>query len=308
VGVATLELRRELASSITSLLLRLLPSSKVSRDPRRDTESCDELELRREEVTVDDSWPDSNDFLRSWMVKEEDREAGRPQGLALLGELVSSGGSSPSALRRSSVLIPTVLGELFLHALSTFCRLMASTEFFFSTLWFAWSPAFVLAAFSLSLGDCVGEEERPDREDRPEDTAESLSESSVLCAGEPGRLSSEFLLPMGGLVCAWDSSFFVLYTVNGFLLKAGLYLGNSWSASFSLQGGLGRVAPPPGLAAALPPPLLLCRALRVLRSLDPSVTSGITRPFNLLIVLRRRCSIRDVMDPFLEEAEAGSVT
>ena len=83
------------------------------------------------------------------MVKDEDLEAGRPQVLLLLGELVSKGGSSRSALRKSSVLIPvlpfsswvclicpTEDGALFLHAFNTFCRLIASTEFFFNTLGF----------------------------------------------------------------------------------------------------------------------------------------------------------------------------
>ena len=46
-------------------------------------------------------------------------------------------------------------------------------------------------------------------------------------------LSSEFLLPIGGLECGVvevDSSFsspFFVYTVKGFRLKAGLYLGKS---------------------------------------------------------------------------------
>ena len=72
---------------------------------------------------------DSKDFFLSWIVNEDDREAGRPQVLLLLGELVSNGGSSRSAFRRSSVrtpddlssvLIPTDVGALFLQAFNTF--------------------------------------------------------------------------------------------------------------------------------------------------------------------------------------------
>ena len=61
------------------------------------------------------------------MVKEDDLEAGRLQVLLFLGELrVSAGGSelSDPALE---------LALLFLQAFSTFCLLIASTEFFFST-------------------------------------------------------------------------------------------------------------------------------------------------------------------------------
>ena len=145
------------------------------------------------------------------MVKDDDLDAGRPQVLLLLGELVSKGGSSRSAFRRSSVLIPddlswsvlipTVVGALFLQAFNTFCRLIASTEFFFSTLGFccSWPLLFVPGCFSRCFGDCGGDEERPDREESPEETAESLSESSVFGTGQLGKLSSEFRFPIGGL-------------------------------------------------------------------------------------------------------------
>ena len=67
------------------------------------------------------------------MVKDADLEAGLPAVLLLLGELVSSGGSSRSARLKSSVRIPTAEGELFLQAFRTFCLLIASTEFFLRT-------------------------------------------------------------------------------------------------------------------------------------------------------------------------------
>ena len=168
------------------------------------------------------------------MVKDEDLEAGRPQVLLLLGELVSKGGSSRSALRKSSVLIPalpfsswvclipTEDGALFLHAFNTFWRLIASTEFFFNTLGFCCCCSLSLLLFdNFSLccfGDCGGDVERPDNEERPEETAESLSESSVLVTGQlvgklfvtrelVGKLSSEFRFPIGGLHWGLLSSF-----------------------------------------------------------------------------------------------------
>ena len=102
------------------------------------------------------------------MVKDEDLEAGRPQVLLLLGELVSKGGSSRSALRKSSVLIPvlpfsswvclipTEAGALFLHAFNTFWRLIASTEFFFNTLGFCCCSLSLLLFDSFSLC-CFGD-------------------------------------------------------------------------------------------------------------------------------------------------------
>ena len=103
--------------------------------------------------------------------------------------------------------------------------------------------------------------------------------------------------------------------MKGFLLKAGLYLGNSacWPVSFSFHGGLGKLLVPLLLVDLLPLVLLLWREVKLLRSPDvvPSVTSGMTNPFNLLIVDRRLCSINEVIELFLElavEVLACSVT
>ena len=126
------------------------------------------------------------------MVKDEDLEAGRPLVRLFLGELVSSGGSEPSD--------PTLeeLALLFLQAFSTFCLLIASTEFFFSTLGLTSVLFLVLPDLSLCpvFGEVGGVQLRHEREDLPLETALSLSESSILT---PFELSSEFFFPMGGL-------------------------------------------------------------------------------------------------------------
>lgn len=130
------------------------------------------------------------------MVKEEDLEAGRLQVLLFLGELrVSTGGSEPSdpALEE--------LALLFLQAFSTFCLLIASTEFFFRTRGFTSLASLVfllLPDLSLCpvLGEVGGVQLRQEREDLPLETALSLSESS---SRPPLELSSEFFFPIGGL-------------------------------------------------------------------------------------------------------------
>ena len=117
-------------------------------------------------------------------MKDDDLEAGLPTVLcAARGELVSSGGS---------------VALLFLQALITFCRLIASTEFFLRTRGLL-SVEFLLFCEDLDpdFGDEGGVQLRHESDDLPEDTALSLSESSVLrTLTEP---SSEFLFPIGGL-------------------------------------------------------------------------------------------------------------
>ena len=134
------------------------------------------------------------------MVKEDDLEAGRPQVLLFLAELVSSGGSEPSD--------PTLeeLALLFLQAFSTFCLLIASTEFFLSTLGLTSLTSLVfllLPDLSLwpVLGEVGGVQLRQESEDLPLETALSLSESS---SRTPLELSSEFFFPMGGLEAGWE--------------------------------------------------------------------------------------------------------
>lgn len=124
------------------------------------------------------------------MVKEEDLEAGLPTARWFLGELVSSGGSVASLTLEFALL--------FLQALRTFCLLMASTEFFFSTRGLTSVMFLLLPDLSLGpdLGEVGGVQLRQESEDLPLDTALSLSESSVLT---PLELSSEFFFPIGGL-------------------------------------------------------------------------------------------------------------
>ena len=126
------------------------------------------------------------------MVNDEDLEAGRgalPR--VCLGELVSSGGSE------ASLTALTEFALLFLQALRTFCLLMASTEFFFSTLGLTSLMFLVLADFSLCLapGEVGGVQLRQESEDLPLETALSLSEL---------ELSSEFFFPIGGLEAGWE--------------------------------------------------------------------------------------------------------
>ena len=85
-----------------------------------------------------------------------------------------------------------VLALLFLHDIKTLRLLIASIECFFKTRGFSRVPPFLLfwflsrtffsSLFFLPLfGDVGGVALRPDKEDLPLETAESLSESSVLC-------------------------------------------------------------------------------------------------------------------------------
>ena len=144
MGVVTRELRLEFASSMTSRELLREPFgllSTASRELLRDEDSWEEFEPLRDAAEEDSD--DSNDFFLSAIVKDEDLDAGLPHVVVLLflGELVSRGGSEISAFLMSSLVnvrLMSLMGValLFLHALRTFCLLMASTEFFFNILGF----------------------------------------------------------------------------------------------------------------------------------------------------------------------------
>ena len=94
--------------------------------------------------------------------------------------------------------------------------------------------------------------------------------------------------------------------MKGFLLNAGEYLGNSSEVFLSFHGGLGR-ADPDILLENVPEeegfPATNVFSLELLWFVElVSVRiSGMTRPFSLVIVLRRLCSIRFVIELFREE-------
>ena len=115
-------------------------------------------------------------------MKEDEREAGLMLVRELRGELVSNGGSF------SGSRVPCAL--LFLQALITFCRLIASTEFFLSMRGFNfkswWLLEFLLlfCDFSLDpdLGDCGGVQLRHERDDlknRVNELIKSTNESAL---------------------------------------------------------------------------------------------------------------------------------
>ena len=139
-------------------------------------------------------------------MKEEEREAGRPKAeLPRPAVIVSSGEDADDASATAMSLLGVALR--FLQALITFCLLMASTEFFFKTRGlplllfslgccclsgllrvFAAAPA-TESRLAAERGDVVagatgagGELLRPDSDERPLETAESLSESSCFQA------------------------------------------------------------------------------------------------------------------------------
>ena len=180
---------RSTVRALGSVSAPSLGSAAALAEVFRDPESWEECEPRR-----DSGCGDSNDFFLSAMVKEELREAGRPQLRACRGELVSRGCSAA----------PWSVALLLLPALMTFCLLTASTEFFLSTRGLSCCcSALAVLLFSCclsleaALGEAGGVQLRQESEERPEETALSLSESgSVLSTVGP---SSEFFLPMGGL-------------------------------------------------------------------------------------------------------------
>ena len=96
----------------------------------------------------------------------------------------------------------------------------------------------------------------------------------------------------------------VLYTVNGFLLNAGEYLGKS-SVFLSFHGGVGRDDPDILLEydpeEGLPAGRVFSLELLWFVALLSVRISGMTRPFSLVIVLRLLCSIRFVIELFLDD-------
>ena len=164
---------------------------------------------------------DSKLFFRSAMVNELDLDAGLPSEAmdAGLERTPCPGGLSSatapcSGNSFSSSAPPAPL--LFLHELMTFLRLIASTLFFLRTRRFSCCGAFPDAGG----GDTL----LCEMEERPLETAESVSESSAV--------GGAFLLLTGGTVAPLavvvfvdgDFTLPVLYTAKGFRLNAGEYL------------------------------------------------------------------------------------